>query len=90
MDPHATWRDMQNALKDEDWDLAIELAEALLTWLKGGGFPPVIGDKDLPYGWHRRLAEAGATFIIIAAGLEQIDDEAEREEQAARDQEARP
>lgn len=90
MDPHATWRDMQNALKDEDWDLAIELAEALLTWLKGGGFPPVIGDKDLPYGWHRKLAEAGATFVIIAAGLEQIDDEAEREEQAARDQEAQP
>jgi len=90
MDPHATWRDMQNALKDEDWELAIELAEALLTWLKGGGFPPVIGDKDLPYGWHRKLAEAGATFVIIAAGLEQIDDEAEREEQAARDQEAQP
>lgn len=90
MDPHATWRDMQNALKDEDWELAIELAEALLTWLKGGGFPPLIGDKDLPYGWHRKLAEAGATFVIIAAGLEQIDDEAEREEQAARDQEAQP
>ena len=49
-----------------------------------------IGDKDLPYGWHRKLAEAGATFVIIAAGLEQIDDEAEREEQAARDQEAQP
>jgi hypothetical protein len=64
MDPHATWRDMQNALKDEDWDLAIELAEALLTWLKRGGFPPVIVDKDLPYGWHRKLAEAGATFVI--------------------------
>lgn len=50
----------------------------------------MIGDKDLPYGWHRKLAEAGATFVIIAAGLEQIDDEAEREEQAARDQEAQP
>jgi hypothetical protein len=81
---------MQNALKDEDWDLAIELAEALLTWLKGGGFPPVIGDKDLPYGWHRKLAEAGATFVIIAAGLEQTDDEGEREEQAVRDQETQP
>ena len=32
----------------------------------------------------------GETFVIIAAGLEQIDDEAEREEQAARDQEAQP
>jgi hypothetical protein len=90
MDPHATWRDMQNALKDEDWDLAIELAEALLAWLKGGGFPPVIGDKDLPYGWHRQLAEAGTRFVIIAAGFEQIDEEAEREEHAPRDQEAQP
>ena len=90
MDPHATWRDMQSALIDEDRDLAIELAEALLAWLKGGGFPPVIGDKDLPYGWHRKLAEAGATFVIIAAGLEQIDDEAEREEATAREKEAEP
>ena len=90
MDPHATWREMQSELMAENWELAIELAEALLTWLKGGGFPPLIGDKDLPYGWHRKLAEAGATFVIIAAGLEQIDDEAEREEQAAHDQEAKP
>jgi len=90
MDPHATWKQMQEELVAENWDIAIELAEALLRWLKGGGFPPVIGDKDLPYGWHRKLAEAGATFVIIAAGLEQIDDGAEREEQAARDQEAQP
>ena len=88
MDPHATWRDMQSALINEDWDLAIELAEALQKWLRGGGFPPLIGDKDLPYGWHRQLAEAGARFVIIAAGLERIDDEGEREEQSAGDQEA--
>ena len=88
MDPHATWRDMQSALINEDWDLAIELAEALQKWLRGGGFPPLIGDKDLPYGWHRQIAEAGARFVIIAAGLERIDDEGEREEQSAGDQEA--
>lgn len=85
MDPHATWRDMQSALIDEDWDLAAELAEALLAWLKGGGFPPVIGDKDLPYGWHRQLAEAGAKYVMVAAGLDQTDEEAEHEEQADRD-----
>ena len=90
MDPHATWREMQSELMAENWELAIELAEALLTWLKGGGFPPLIGDKDLPYGWHRKLAEAGATFVITAAGLEQIDDEAEREEEAVRDRGAQP
>ena len=90
MDPHATWRDMQSALIDEDWDFAIELAESLLGWLLGGGFPPLIGDKDLPYGWHRQLAEAGAKYVIIAAGLEQTDDEAECEEQSAREEETQP
>jgi hypothetical protein len=90
MDPHATWREMQSELMAENWELAIELAEALLAWLKGGGFPPLVGDKDLPYGRHRQLAEAGAKFVIIAAGLEQIDEEAEREEHAARDQESQP
>lgn len=90
MDPHATWKQMQEELIAENWELAMELAEALLTWLKGGGFPPVIGDKDLPYGWHRKLAEAGATFVIIAADLERIDEEAEIEEEAARRKEIEP
>lgn len=90
MDPHTTWRDMQRELMAENWQLAIELAEALLAWLKGGGFPPMVGDPDLPYGWHRQLAEAGATFVLVAAGLEQIDDEAEGEEHAGPDQEAQP
>lgn len=90
MDPHATWKQMQEELVAENWELAMELAEALLAWLKGGGFPPVIGDKDLPYGWHRKLAEAGATFVLVAAGLERIDDEAEIEEAAARRKERRP
>ena len=90
MDPHATWKQMQEELIAENWELAMELAEALLAWLKGGGFPPVIGDKDLPYGWHRNLAEAGATFVIIAADLERIDEEAEIEEESARRKEIEP
>ena len=89
MDPHATWKQMQEELVAENWELAMELAEALLAWLKGGGFPPVIGDKDLPYGWHRKLAEAGATFVLVAAGLERIDDEAEIEEAAEHRKESR-
>jgi len=69
MDPHATWRDMQNALIDEDADYAVELAEALLSWLQRGGFPPIVGDKDLPYGWHRQIAKAGAEYVLTAAGV---------------------
>ena len=30
MDPHATWKQMQEELVAENWDIAIELAEALL------------------------------------------------------------
>ena len=90
MDPHTTWREMQQELIAENWELAIERAKALLAWLKCGGFPPVIGNADLPYGWHRQLAEAGARFVIIAAGLEQTDDESEREEQAAREGRTEP
>ena len=87
MDPHVAWREMQRELIAENWEAAMEYAEALLQWLQDGGFPPLIGDADLPYGWHRKLAEAGANFVLIAAGLEQIDDVAEREEQREAEEE---
>ena len=88
MDPHVAWREMQRELIAENWEPAMEYAEALLKWLQGGGFPPVIGDADLPYGWHRTLAEAGAKFVLIAASLENIDEVAEREEQLEAEEEA--
>ena len=90
MDPHATWRDMQSAVIGEDWDFAVELAEALLGWLKRGGFPPVIGDKDLPYGWHRQIAEAGAKYVLTAVGVDHAAEEAEPVVHAARKEETRP
>ena len=90
MDPHATWKQMQEELAAENWDIAIELAEALLTWLDGNGFPPLVGSNDLPYGWHRSLAEAGAKYVLVAAGLEKVDAEAELEEAADRGEESQP
>jgi len=90
MDPHATWKQMQEELVAENWDIAIELAEALLRWLKSNGFPPLIGSNDLPYGWHRSLAEAGAKYVLVAAGLKRIDVDAEIEEEAARRRESQP
>ena len=90
MDPHATWKQLQEELAAENWDIAIELAEALLTWLDGNGFPPVVGSNDLPYGWHRSLAEAGAKYVLAATGLEKVDAEAELEEAADRGDESQP
>ena len=83
MDPTATWDALQRELMAENWEQATELAESLLTWLGRDGFPPLIGSKDLPYGWHRALAEAGAKYVLMAAGGESADEAAEREEGAS-------
>ena len=57
MDPQQTWTDMLDALKQNDHDVANELAGALLEWLRKGGFPPiVVGDKSLGADWHRTIA----------------------------------
>jgi hypothetical protein len=42
MDPDESIRLMLEAFSEEDYDLAIELANALLRWLKIGGFPPTV------------------------------------------------
>jgi len=40
MDPDATLDDLKAAIKEEDWDDAIDSATALLRWLVMDGFPP--------------------------------------------------
>ena len=56
MDPQQTWTDMLDALKQNDHQEAKELAEALLDWLRKGGFPPiVVGDESLGADWHRTI-----------------------------------
>lgn len=42
MDPTATWDQMLDAFGEEDWKATIELSDALLGWLRQGGFPPVV------------------------------------------------
>ena len=57
MDPQQTWTDLLDALKQNDHDESRELAEALLEWLRRGGFPPiVVGDESLGADWHRSIA----------------------------------
>lgn len=57
MDPQQTLIDMLDALNRNEYEEAIELAEALLEWLRKGGFPPiVVGEKSLDIVWHREIA----------------------------------
>lgn len=40
MDPQAAWDEILTAIVQRDWDRAFETSEALLSWMKNGGFPP--------------------------------------------------
>lgn len=42
MDPDATWELMLTAYGESDWDGSTEYAEAILNWLRCGGFPPKV------------------------------------------------
>ena len=42
MDPTATWDQMLDAFGEEDWETTVELSNALLAWLRQGGFPPIV------------------------------------------------
>lgn len=65
MDPQACWNDLLDSLADRDWDRVEELAEALLTWLDRGGFPPrAVTGRDLGADWDREIALAGCRFAL--------------------------
>lgn len=42
MDPNQAWRDLADAVDDDDWGRVAEIAEDLLEWLACGGFAPKI------------------------------------------------
>ena len=42
MDPTTTWNQMLTAFGEEDWETALELADAMLAWFRAGGFPPIV------------------------------------------------
>ena len=57
MDPQATWNQLQAAYRSADWEIASELAQALLDWLERGGFPPTIqGAEPHDHAQQRALA----------------------------------
>lgn len=70
MDPHQTWADMFDALKEKRWDEAKELADALYEWIRNGGFPPItVGEESLGKNWHKTIA----SFLCLAVA-NKVDD----------------
>lgn len=54
MDPQTTWDELHEAVARRDWECVAELAEALLTWIARGGFPPRTSAHDgLSRSWHK-------------------------------------
>ncbi len=43
MDLQVAWENLLDAYADGDWPAATEHAEALLSWMARGGFPPQTG-----------------------------------------------
>jgi hypothetical protein len=65
MDPNALWRDLSQAIADNEWSLAGELAESLKKWLQSGGFPPrVTGVAEFDRIVTRSTAEAIACWDV--------------------------
>lgn len=46
MDPSTVWQQMSEAVEEDDWERAAELADDLLEWLRKGGFPPCISGQE--------------------------------------------
>jgi hypothetical protein len=74
MDPDASWELMLTAYQESNWDEAVEHAEAILAWLRCGGFAPTVTvglNKDgllfdFDHDWvNRTTADAVARAIRV-------------------------
>lgn len=64
MDPDSVLSGLLEALQAKDWERVDLLSEAMLEWLKRGGFPPTtVGPKALGDEWHKNVAR----FICFSA-----------------------
>lgn len=65
MDPQVTWDQLLAAYAARDCDTIAERAEALLHWLRRGGFPPrATTGSDLGPAWDRAVALAACQFAL--------------------------
>ena len=68
MDPQRTWNDLLNAWQNREWELVIELAEALRSWLDKGGFPPEpVYPMELGVEFNAAIARAATDFAARRA-----------------------
>lgn len=66
MDPTATWILLSDAVKEEDWDLAVHHAENLMTWMNGNGFPPrITGVTNFDLIVARKTCEAIMCWEVL-------------------------
>jgi hypothetical protein len=65
MDPQTAWKDLIDAYQVNDWRVAQEAAEALTSWLAGGGFPPQLDNED---DQRRRVIVQLCCAQALAAG----------------------
>lgn len=46
MDPDQAWKDLAEAIEEDDWPKAEEQAYNLIRWIEDGGFPPTVTGKE--------------------------------------------
>ena len=66
MDVNETWRDLSQAVEQDDWQEASQLAETLGEWINKGGFPPTItGNAEFDRIVARATAESIAAWETV-------------------------
>ena len=65
MDPNRTWQELVDAVRNDDWVPAADLAEVLLDWLNRDGFPPnITGIREFDRVAARAVCDAVAAWEI--------------------------
>jgi len=68
MDPQAAWDQLLEAYAEHDWAAIEELADGLLAWLDGQGFPPqTTAGRNLGADWNRAVARSACQFVLQRA-----------------------
>ncbi len=63
MDPQLAWEELLQAWVRRDWESVVEYAEALLSWLDRGGFPPeMLAQPQLGIDFNWSIARAACAF----------------------------